>query len=318
MSDVKETLIKINGLSIKEDSIYKITNKPDPTAPSGYVKEGTKKLPSMGIGNTEPCPFHTTNKNKGEGVFDTGLYVSSPCYAGKNKDDVRSIVAKLQEIIVKPYEEKFGEGVLSHKNTEFWNSFGVDVYEGRFFVTSKETDLLDLYIAMRAYAITPKEELGNPKFRDSDYCVEDKAKVQNIKAERSNLLMSSIGSFTTMLGSDRSKLLNMLRYLGILGVADDIDDTTLNSMFFEWLNRDLNNPKSFKTVLDLARDKKTKDVVDLFVICSRLATKKVLERESGYYYYNGENLGADLKTVAKNLNDKKSLAEIKVALIELS
>lgn len=321
MSTSKDSLIEINGLSIKKDAIYKVTHKPDPNAPSGFVKEGVTKLPSAGIGNTICCKFignGSGSTNPLDGLYDTGFYPQSPCYANMNKDDVASIVENLNKNIVEPYERIKGEGTLSHLNTEFWDSFMVDLYEGKFFVTEKVEDLLGLYIAMRGNDLTPKEKIGDPRFKFSQYCIEDKEKVQTVKTERANLMVDSIGNFTTLLKTNRELLLNILRYLGIVGVSSDIEDSVLNALVFEWLNKSNKNPEAFSKVFKMSKDRKTKEIVNLFVLVSKLVSKNIISRENGFYTYNGEELGADMKTVAANLNNDKKLSEIKTALIELS
>lgn len=318
MSDSRDVLININGLVIKTNSIYKITNKLDNNAPSGFRKEGTTKLPSAGIGNTVGCRFKIVNDNTKEGIYDTGFYEESPCYALLTDDEVKSKVKTLQEKIVQPYERRRGKkGLLDHSNSEFWDSFGVDLFDGRFLVTSNPDDLLDLYIAMLSYDLTPKEVEGDPKFRNSQYCIEDKEKVQNIKTERANLMVEAISNFGRLLSEDRNTLLNILRYIRIIGIADEIDNSTLNALFFEWLNKDTENPKRFKKTYDLTQNDKTADEVNLFAIISRLAVKNLLDKNGGEYTYKGKVLGADLKTAAKNINSKTELEEIKIELIEM-
>ena len=312
----KETLIEINGLVIKTNSIYKVIHKPDSNAPDGFIKEGATKLPSVGIGNTISCRFITLNKAKGTGIYDTGFYDESPCYSTKDSNAVRRQIETLKEHIVVPYEKKYGKGVLSHQNLEFWDSFGVDLYEGRYFVTSNIDDLIALYIAMTSYQLTPKGKEGDPKYSNAQYCVEDKEKVQTIKSERANLLVESISNFGA-LKENRNTLLNTLRYLDLIGVSDKIDDSSLNSLFYEWLNKNEENPKKFDKVYTMLNDEKTSEVINLYSIVSKLATKNVIKRISGNYYYNDELLGADLKTAAFNLNSKKELEETKIRLIEL-
>lgn len=312
----KEELIRVNGLVIKTNSVYKIIHKPDSNAPDGFIKEGATKLPSVGIGNTIPCKFVITNKNTGAGIYDTGLYEESPCYAGRNKDEVKALVRLLKEHIVEPYERKNGRAILDHKNLEFWDNFGVDLWEGRHFSTEKIDDLLDLYIAMHTYELTPKGQEGNPKYSESQYCVEDKEKVQSIKSERANLVVSCIGNFT-VLSKNKKVLLNALRYLDLIGISDKIDESSLNSLFYEWLNKSEENPKKFETVYNMIQNEKTSDVVNLYAILSKLVTKNVIRRIAGDYYYEDKLLGSDLKTSAKNLNKKKDLEEIKIKLIEL-
>ena len=313
----KEKLIEVNGLVIKTNSVYKITNKVDNNAPDGFVREGTTKLPSEGIGNTVPCKFHVTNKAKGTGVFDTGFYLGSPCYSMQEKSEIESKVKALTKSIVDPYEKKYGAKILDHKNEEFWVDFGVDLFSGRYFVTSNVDDLLELYIAMSAFELTPKELIGNPKFSNSQYCIEDKEKVQTVKSERANNMIEVISKFGVMLSDDRETLINVLRYIRLLGVSDTIDTATLNGLFFEWLQKSTENPEIFKNAYELTQSDSTKDVVNLYVIASRLANKKKLEKVGNEYTYKGEVLGADLKTVAKNVNSKPELGEIKIEFIEM-
>ncbi|MDC7248895.1 MAG: hypothetical protein PQJ49_03140, partial [Sphaerochaetaceae bacterium] len=205
-----------------------------------------------------------------------------------------------------------------HNNDEFWSQFGINLFDGRYFVTNNVDDLLELYIAMMGFELTPKGEggEGNPKFSDSDYCIEDKEKVQNIKDERANKMVTAITNFGSLLATDKTTLLNILRYVKLIGVEDNIDNATLNSLFFEWLNKSAENPKVFEKTYNLTKSEDTYDIVNLYAIVSRLANKNVITRISGEYTYKGKTLGADLKTVANNLNSKSELEEIKIELLE--
>lgn len=324
MSEVKEkkavdknVLVNVNGLEIRVNSIYKITSKPDAEAPSGFVEEGTTKLPSVGIGNTVPCRFVVQNKSTGDGVYDTGFYVQSPCYAGKTDAEKKSLVAQLKKSIVKPYEEKYGKpGVLDNSNTEFWDSFGVDLVTGRVFSTENVEDLLGLYVAMRGFELTPKKDVGNPKFNESQFCIEDKAVVKSVETERALEMMESISNMTSILKANKSKLTNIFKYLGLLSIAEDVDVATLNTIGYQWLHSKVDNPKKFLKVFALTQNEATEEVVDLYVVLSKLSTRGVIEKISGSYYYGGEFLGADLKTSTNNLNSNAELEEIKVEILE--
>lgn len=317
MNKDKQVLIEINGLEIKTNSVYKVTNKPDPNAPTGFVREGTTKLPSEGIGNTVPARFEVTNKAKGTGVFDTGLYFESPCYATQDRDSVSNKVAILNKAIVTPYEQKNGRGTLDHANEDFWKDFGVDLFEGRYFVTSNVDDLLELYIAMTGYELTPKGLEGDPKFNESQFCIEDKEVVRNIKDTRANNIVECLTNYGTLLNTNPTTLKNIFRYIRLIGISDDIDNITLNSLFYEWLNKSDDNPLNFKAVYELSQNKDTADIVNLYVIVNKLVNKGIVTRGfGGNYVYKGEELGADLKIVAKNLNSKKEFQEIKIELLE--
>ena len=318
MSKEKELLISTNGLEIKSNSIYKVTNKPDSNAPSGFVKEGTTKLPSEGIANTVPCRFFITNKEKGEGIYDTGLYEESPCYSTMDSNQVRTLVQKLRETIVIPYEKKYGKGILDHMNVEFWEDYGVRLFEGRFFVTSNIDDLLGLYISTAGFELTPKGQEGNPKFSDSQYCIEDKELVRSIKDTRANVMMDAITNFGFLMTNSERTLFNILRYIRIVGVSDDIDKGTLNSMFFEWLNKSEENPKTFMRIYEMTQNEATADIVNIYVILNKLFNKGIVKKNTlGEYMYGEKILGLDLKKAAENLNKLADLVETKIEILEI-
>ena len=311
-----KTIVEVNGLAIKADSTYKITPKPDPDAPSGFVREGTTKLPSMGIGNSVPCRYITTNKATGQGMYDTGLYEQSPCYATMDIEEVRLLVSRLQEAIVEPYEKSHGKGILDQSNSEFWDNYVVDLFAGRFFSTNNVDDLLGLYIAMRGFELTPREKLGDSKYNDSQFCIEDKALVKNIKDRRAEAVMKAITHFGHLMMTDRSTLINLLKYVQLLGITNDVDDTTLNTVFYEWIQKSENHVTKFLNGLELLEENDG-EVINLYAHLTILARKKMLEKDGPLYIFDGKELGADLKTAAKNLATKKTLQKTKIAILEL-
>ena len=310
-----DTIVEVNGLIIKSDSTYKITPKPDSDAPSGFVKEGTTKLPSMGIGNSVPCRYVITNKATGQGVYDTGLYEQSPCYSTMNQEEVKLLVERLQEKIVIPYEKSHGKGILDQSNTEFWDNYVVDLEAGRYFSTSSIDDLLGLYIAMRGYELTPRDSMGDSKYNDSQFCIEDKAEVKNIKDRRAENIMRALTNFGNLLQTNRPTLINMLKYVQMLGITNEVDDTTLNTVFYEYVQKSETNVKRFLDTLDLV-EKDKGELVNLYAHLTVLARKGMLQKEGAMYMFNGVELGADLKTAAKNLGNKK-LSKTKIAILEL-
>jgi len=315
MSD-KSKIIEINGLTIKANSVYKVTPKPDSSAPDGFVREGTTKLPSMGIYNGIPCNFKVTNSSTKEGVYDTGFYTQSPTY-GTLKDDQKEIIVKnLIDKIVKPYEAKYGRGTLDHDNTEFWDSYVVHLEAGKPYVTSNPDDLLALYIAMSAHEIAPKDKLGDPKFKNAQFCIEDSDKIRTRKEEVNNLVMDSTINFGSLLSNNKSKLLNVLRYIKMIDLHQEYDEATLKSSFYQWINSNNDNPIKFLSAYKLSTNDDTEEIVNLYVRVAKLYKKGVITFTNNEFLYKGTNLGADLKTVANNLNKNKDLEDIKIALLE--
>lgn len=305
----KMELIEFNGISIRQNSIYKITNKPDANAPSGFVQEGASKLPSKGIGNTVHCRF-VPSPDGNSGLYDTGFYEGSPCYANKDKTEVREIVKKLRTYIVEPYEKKYGEGVLDHKNLEFWDNTGIHLYEGRVFSTDNVDDLLALYVAILSYELAPKNKIGDSSFRQAQYCIEDIDQIRSIKEERNNNKMEVIFNFSSILRTNRAGLFNLLKYVG-LNIREDANDSTINGLFMTWLDEDSDNIGRFQKALDIYNDDKTSEIIDIYGALDRVYRKKKITRARGYLIYKGVEIGTDLKSSAKNLFENPDLEEIK-------
>jgi len=307
-----DELFNVNGLSIKKDAVYKIENRLDLKAPSGYQKERSTKLPSADTGNTIYCPFDN-------GVWDTGLYAFSPCYRGESDSTATTEKLKmLQEYVVKPYERKTGiEGILEQKNDTFWNDYKVELWAGKYFNTSEPDDMLQLYLAMMAGELAPENDGGNPKYNQADFVIIDKAKERTLKTRKAVTNIDAIISFGALLSENPQKLSNILRYVGVANITDKIDGTTMKTMFHTWIERDERNAEIFGELIDKCEDKKFEEMVYLHSTLKKTAESGKLSKNSiGDYVYNGVSLGKDLKAVAKNLVQNSELSDTKAQIIE--
>lgn len=313
----KKLIAEVNGLAIKTNSVYKIVGKPDDTAPSGFVDLGVTKLPSDGISTSFECKYVITNQSDGSGLYDTGLYEDSPCYAGKDKAEVKETIKQLKKYLVDPYEAKYGKGVLHHLNEDFWSTTGRQtIAEGETLTTEDPDQLLKLYIAMRSYELTPKDLVGSPKFSQSQYVVEDREEVKTIKEERAEQAMEAIANFSALLKTNKSLLVAVLNYVRLSGITEDTSESTIKSAFYEW-SQNKNNVAAFNDAYELASDVKTKDIILLYGVLQKAIAKKVVEYENGILFYQGRQLGGDLRTAAKNINSKADLEDVKLQLIEI-
>lgn len=309
-------MFTVRGFEVRQDSVYEIVGKPDRTAPSGFKDEGVTKLPSKDISNMISCNFIETNSANGTGVYDTGLHIDSECYHNMNPKEAKSLVEALEKHIVKPYEAKHGKGVLSHLNTEFWNDYAASLRLNEVFSTRKVEDLLALFIALNQYDLCPKGKHGNPKYNKAQYCVEDRNKVQSIKSERAEAHIDAVTNFGVLLKTDKTKLANIFKYVGIEGVTSKTSNKDFKSIFKEWLTTSEANSNLFNKTFDMSEAEATKDVVHFYSVLHKLARAGKLERINSSYHYKGIELGADLKTAAKRVNTDKELEEVKLLLIE--
>lgn len=313
----KKTIISVRGLDIKSDSIYKVVGKPDNTAPSGFVELGVSKLPSEGIGDSVGCRFVQRGQDPQEGLFDTGFYLESPCYSSVSDTAAKEMVKSLNKHVVEPFEKIYGKGKLNHNNHEFWKDYRVFLTDGKIFSTSSVEDLLGLYIAMNSFQLTPKTDIGNPAFNDSNYCVEDKDRVRTINQERADNAITAISKFGDLVKTNKDLLVQVLQYIKVNGITNKTDVSVMNGAFYEWLNRNNENAQVFIKAVDLAQNKDTEDVIPLYIKLQKAIRQREVSTEGGYLMYKGKRLGADLKTAAFNLNSKKDLEDAKLAIIEI-
>lgn len=315
----KEVLLEVNGLKIKPGAIYKITGKEDSTAPDGFQQEGVTKLPSQGIANDIQCLFVTTNNVTKDGIYDTGLYINSPCYAGLPNNVRTERVRALEEALVEPYEMVFGEGTLDHKHTDFWENYFVSLFDGRVFDTSKPSDLLDLYIAMRSYELHPAGEDGKPvrghKYKQAQYCIEDRNKVMGVRKRKAVEEMDAIMLFGELMKSDKNRLLSILKYSGMRNM-DGVDDVTLKAFFFDWLRQDRNNLHRFMSAYNLAQGEGLAEI-ELHEILYKLMLQNKVRKQEGMFTYNGYTMDSTLTASAKRIAKDPDMASLKLELFEL-
>lgn len=315
---IDDNLFEINGLSIKRNATYKIENKYDANAPSGFQKERSTKIPSIDTGNTIQCPFSATD-NKGGGVWNTGFYVTSACYSGLDKKVVAEKVSALQEFVVKPYEEHIGqEGQLHHNNDEFWNNYLIELWSGRYLNTSDPKEMLDLYIALMSneVAVSGVDE-GNPKFSRADFIIVDKNKERSNKQKTAIASISAVGEFYTLLNANPQKLNAILRYLGIIGASEKVDQSALMIQFQQWTEVKIQNSEEFVKLIKSMEDNAVSEAVYLYSKLKSAELKRFISKDSiGDYVYKGIPLGKDLKVIARNLINDPELTEIKAQILE--
>lgn len=311
MSD--NVIIEVNGLKIKENSLYKIVDKPDLNAVNGLREHGSTKVPVEFIGNTAGCRY-----NLEKGVYDTGFYTQSPCYANLPREAREQRVRILTEKIVEPFEMMHGDGVLDNKNEkEFWDKYEYSIFEGKIFNTDNVKDLLDLYISVLSFELTPKGSEGNPMFNDSQFCIEDKEITSKKRNERTQSYMVAMTSYTLMLTSEKNKLIAALRFVRMPGsdnLKSETQDATFNALFHDWINNDVKNVDDFVRVSNMINKKAGLEEVVIFSHLLDLNTKRKVVKIGDEYSFHETPLGADLKTAAKNLVSKTSLKDLKLEI----
>ena len=308
-----ELIVEIDGFKIKANSIYKVVNKPDVNAPSGLKALGTTKIPSMGVQDTAGCRY-----DRRTGKWDHGFNTNCPCYAGKSMSEIQAIVDVLNDKIATPYQNNFtaGDEIISTNSAEeFWGSYSFTLEDGKVFKTEDTKDLFDLYMAIRSYSLTPDNQKGSPKYLNSSYVIVDKnLAVEHRKSQNTNKI-DAITEFGILLKTDRTKLLQILYYMGN-SFSEEVSDVDLKSIFAT-ITENSDNVDYFMSIVKEAESKAGEEKLYIYrnLKDSFNKDKGVSKSPSGSFMYNDTEIGADLKSAAHRISTEENLKNIKKEIL---
>lgn len=307
-------LFEVDGFEVMANTRYVIADRTDHNAPSGFVEKGVTKLPSDGVGETFSCPFRAQG-TEGDGVWDTGFYPESPCYANIGNEEAKKIVQGLEKNLLQRYGAFIGGSEkLNHLNNEFWDSKKFRVFSGQSLSTDKIEELMTLYFALRQRKVVPKGKEGEAKYRGTPYYVVDVNQDVKKRDEKALKKFDAIGKFQGMLRTDKSTLISILSYMDI-PVADNVKDSALIGMFSSYIESSEPTIERFNSVVDMSETEQGRQIIEVFLELKKMSRKGKLEKINSVYYFDGEELGADLKTSAENVVKNKALSELKNLII---
>lgn len=310
----KRKLFEVEGFPVMSGTRYVITDRLDHDAPSGFIDKGVTKLPSDGVTETFGCPFRATGTD-GEGLWDTGFYPDSPCYMAISSTESEKEVEGLRKNLFERYGKYIG-GVdkLDHQNNEFWDKKTFKVHSGQSLTTDKIEDLMTIYFALRQRKVVPKGKEGEAKYRGTSYHILDVNQSVKRRDEKAVKNFEAVGTFHGMLKSDKRTLVSILSYMDI-NVSEDTKDSALIGMFQSYVENSEATIDRFNKVVDMAEDEQGRQIIEVFLALKERGRKGKLQRENNVYYYEGTELGADLKTAAEKVVKDKSLEELKNSII---
>lgn len=307
-------LFEVDGFEVFANTRYVIADKVDHNAPSGFTDKGVTKLPSDGVSETFGCPFRADG-TEGEGVWDTGFYAESPCYANISSSEAVKIVKGLEDNLFKRYGNVIGgSDKLNHLNNEFWDKQKFMVFSGQSLSTDKPKELMTLYFALRQRKVVPKGKEGEAKYRGSSYYVVDVNQDVKKRDEKAIKKFDAIGNFQAMLKTDRNTLISILSYMDV-NVSEDAKDSALIGMFYSLIEKSEPTVERFNKVTEMADSDQGREIIEVFLALKEMGKRGKLDKINNVYYYQGEELGADLKTSAENVVKNASLKELKNMII---
>jgi len=316
----KKLLFEVDGFKVYDNTNYTVRDKIDYDAPSGYVERGVSRLPSDGVGDTFTCGFSSIDEMSSEGVWNTGFYPSSKCYNNIQSDKaIASLVKLAVENVKKPYQKRLGlpdDTKLSQEGSNtYWDNKTFKVYSGQVMNTRKIEDRVNLYFALLTGHLTPEEHKGNSSYSKSTYIVIDIDKGIKRKDEKARDKFEAIYSFMDMVKTDKKRVISVLDYIG-LSMSDTAEVSTMMSMFEEFIEKDESKLKLYNSTMDETDTPKGREKIEIYTkLKSRFPTKGVSKSANGVYFFNGEEIGGDLKTAAANISSQKHFSDIKKELL---
>lgn len=312
-------ILEIYGFKIKENSLYEIQEKLDSSAPDGFVDYRTSKL--LNIDVEDGCPGAVFSMKRG--VWDTGLYESSTALKEAFGTEIDSVIEKIQDYIVKPYEKEKGEGVLNHlvTNNLFWDNFRIPLKRGKVFNTANIDDLLQLYLCLVHKRLTPKDLESHPAFKQpiSYYLIVDKEANIGREAEKEMIRMKATAVFYAMLSSNKDGLFQILDFLGIQA-NEKTDEPTLVRVFNAYIDNKTDkfqNDGLFIKAVDEFNTEKGKEV---FFIHSKLKelykSGKGVTFKSGVVSIDGMYVENGWKNSARKIQEDTELMETFQSMLE--
>ena len=311
----KEVLFSVYGMEIREDSLYEIQEKIDPSAPDGFQKENTTKILNENVIDSFPVASWDESLKS----WDTGLTLDSKLLAKAFPDDIERgrVVKQLTAKVVKPFEDRIGKGGLrpTSDNNEFWDRFSVRVSRFKVFNTAKVEELYQLYSLLVKKTITPKAHERHPEWRNSAYTVVDKEEAVSRAELKSSQKATAYGLYFQLKNS--KDLPTILDWVNVK-IQKTTPDTTKDAIFDRFVSDEKNgnqNTKDFIEAVEMFNDEKQSEIFGIHARLKEMHRKGegiVLRKQE--IYLDDQYVGNNFKVAAKKILETPELYETFMSL----
>ena len=314
----KKKLFSLRGLDVYSNSVYAVKHKPDPTAPTGLKSLKATKFPGEGVSDDHGFPVYELSN--GERIFVTGFDEDAPLYYNMDEVTKKAAVADAKKVLAN-YRKLKGVSDLYDRrhNIESIKNATFTVYHEQTFHTDNPEDALSLYVSLLYGKLCPKGKEGSPLFIDANYVVYNATGDAKEADSVAVSAFEAMKAFETLLAErkDNNKLVNVLFYMDIR-VADKMNDDAFKALFINKIFNDADRTQEFyKRVKEVLTDKGYQRM-EIYRVLSEMKGKsqKLTKEAKRPFYYNGIEIGVDLKGAAANIVQKPELEEVKEELLE--
>lgn len=314
MSNERKLLFTVDGFEVFSNSVYEVKDKVDGDAPSGFVKARVSKIPSSGVGESFPFRYIIPQGMK-TGKWDTGFYKESPMYAFT--DDADKKVKELVKNVLEPYRKAVGLKIaVDETNDEVMDSTSFTVKTKLSYNTANPVDTMSLYAALVTKNLVPPGAAGDSRYAKAFYTVEDKTKVIESKHESHALSYECMKKFSRTYDKDKATLDLIFGWMELKLPANASEETSA-AILSEYIKDSYDKAKTF---LNLVEESETNQGLTKLELYAKLkdAFKKgnKVVKQNGSFFFEGEEIGPDLKSAAENISKNTSLKDVKVELLK--
>ena len=319
--DKNKILFTVNDFTVYAGRTYKIIDKTDGDAPSGFVKEGVSKLPSDGIDESFGFVFIPHPGQSKRGVWNTGFHNASACYKGMESKEIAAIVKQRTENVLKPYRQAAGEpDALSLENPASLDSTSFSVYSGKLFHMDLAEHVMGIYAALITKSVAPKGQEKSAEYSRASYVVVDVTKENHEKEDDSVSIMSAISEFNALYDTDKEKLDVVLEWVKLGKYPANCNKKTMSGIFYQTITSGKDSAQKcrlFLEAIDESENTKDRDKMYIFKMLTDMNGRnpKLKVGERGKIFFGEHEVGADFRTAAEQIAKNPDLAMVRSEIL---
>lgn len=314
----KKVLFTVKNFDVTDNTVYRLRQKKDPSAPEEMQEKGYSKYP--GSSTTIRCHFL-----KDGGVYDTGFEESSRLYVHLTDPKERTrIVKQRRDNVLKPFLNLRGISDDRYKGSsiEDWDDFKIHLDTIRSFRTNDIKERMELYIGLvHGNIVPPGEDEYSYEYDGADFVLESTEIKTKSDTSAKLTKMEAQANYFQLMKSRPDSLLDILVYLGhpelYKAKADD-------SIFLNYLeSKILNSVQATERFLE-AYDLLSTDEGEIELKLHRIIIRefknknKDFAKDGGQIIYKGSPIGKTEKEASKFLAENKNMETSREELLFLT
>lgn len=309
-----DVMFEIDGFAVKKGHVYLVKNKPDGDAPSGYIKEGSTKLPSVGVPDAFQFPYDREAK-----IWNTGFYPTSKCYRGMEKGVIDLAVKQAVENVLEPYKEHVSDDTVFNQkdDTSFQDERHLfSIHAEKSFSTENPLQVLELYVALLGRQLTPIDKVGQPLYMESNFVILDATSKSEQTLTAASLFFEAVDTFGKMYIKDKELTCAVLNYIGYNALLTTPKEV-LQSMLMHKLQDNTAELKTFIRTMEEATTEKGGYKFRIYNLFKFKGNRmKELAMRGNKVYWNDEEIGPGYKEAAESLVSNPAFAEVREQVME--